>query len=244
MKIGFAGCSHSTNSYGLPWSTHMKNDLLCETIDVSSPGASNEMFIEKVKKILEIENNIDFFIIQLTDPSRMMIGLYGNNPQEEYEKHNNVEYRPSNINCYRQTNGISYYNLLINGGKDLNKILDTNFSTDILDFLQEHVLISDYNMKIKIFHTLMTYKSLFDYFGKKVLFFSWNVDIKQLAKENGYGDIIKEFDIIDGCVVNFTKEKKLTPCDSTHYDTESHKIIYNEFIKSNINDFIKKYNII
>ena len=83
----------------------------------------------------------------------------------------------------------------------------------------------------------MTYKSLFNYFGKKVLFFSWNVDIKQLAKENGYGDIIKEFDIIDGCVVNFTKEKKLTPCDSTHYDTESHKIIYNEFIKSNINDF-------
>ena len=41
MKIGFAGCSHSTNSYGISWSTHMKNDLLCETVDVSSPGASN-----------------------------------------------------------------------------------------------------------------------------------------------------------------------------------------------------------
>ena len=92
MKIGFAGCSHSTITYGLPWSTHMKNDLLCETVDVSTSGASNEMFIEKVKKILEIENNIDFFIIQLTDPSRMMMGLYGNNPQEEYEKYNNVEY--------------------------------------------------------------------------------------------------------------------------------------------------------
>ena len=202
MKIGFAGCSHSTNSYGISWPTHMKNDLLCETGDVSSPGVSNEMFIEKVKKTLETHNNIDFFIIQLTDPSRMMMGLYGNNPQEEYEKYNNVEYRLSNINCHRQTNGISYYNLLINGGGDLNKILDTNFSTDVLHFLQEHIIISDYNMKIKIFHTLMTYKSLFDYFGKKVLFFSWNVDIKKLANENGYGDIIKEFDIIDGNLVS------------------------------------------
>lgn len=243
MKIGFVGCSHSTISYGLPWSTHMKNDLLCETVDISTSGASNEMFIEKVKKTLEVNNNIDFFIIQLTDPSRMMMGLYGNNPQEEYEIYNNAVYLQSNIHCHRQTNGISYYNLLINGGRDLNKILDTNFSTDILDFFQQHVLISDYNMKIKIFHTLMTYKSLFDYFGKKVLFFSWNVDIKQLANENGYGEIIKEFDIIDGYVVNFTKEKKLTSCDSTHYDTESHKIIYNEFLKSNIIDFIKKYNI-
>lgn len=243
MKIGFAGCSHSTNSYGLCWSTHMKNDLLCETIDVSTSGASNEMFIEKVKKTLEFEKNIDFFIVQLTDPSRMMMGLYGNNPQEEYEIHNNAVYDQSNTNCYRQTNGISYYNLSINGGRDLNKILNTKFSTDVLHFLQEHIIISDYNMKIKIFHTLMTYKSLFDYFGKKVLFFSWNVDIKKLANENGYGDIIKEFDIIDGSVVNFTKEKKLSPCDSTHYDTESHIIIYNEYIKSNINDFIKKYNI-
>lgn len=243
MKIGFVGCSHSTNCYGLSWPIHMKNDLLCETVDVSTSGASNEMFIEKVKKTLEIENNIDFFIIQLTDPSRMMLGLCGNNPQEEYEINNNP-YQQSNINCYRQTNGISYYNLLINGGTDINKLLNTNFSLDVLHFLQEHVIISDYNMKIKIFHTLMTYKSLFDYFGKKVLFFSWNVDIKQLANENGYGEIIREFDIIDGYVTNFTKYKKLTPFDSTHYNTESHKIIYDEFLKSNIIDFIKKHKII
>ena len=50
MTIGFAGCSHSTNSYGISWAHHMKRDLGCELIDVSISGASNEFFIEKIKK--------------------------------------------------------------------------------------------------------------------------------------------------------------------------------------------------
>lgn len=246
MKIGYVGCSHSTNCYGLSWAHHMKEDLKCETVDISCSGASNEFLIEKIKKILETKKDVDFYIVQLTEISRYMIGLYGNNPMNEYENNYFIQgyYNHNNLSCHRTTNGISYYNFLINSGDDLNDLLYTNYSKDIKRFFQNHILISDYNLKIKIFHTLLTIKSLFDFYNKKVLFFSWNTDIIELAKENEYGDVIKEFDIIDGCVVNFTKEKKLSPSDSIHYDTESHKIIYNEFIKSNINDFIKKYNII
>ena len=51
-------------------------------------------------------------------------------------------------------------------------------------------------MKIKVFHTLMAIQNLFDFYNKKILFFSWSVDIKKLAKEAGYEKILNSiFDL-------------------------------------------------
>ena len=136
-------------------------------------------------------------------------------------------------------NGISYYNFLINNDNDLNNLLETNYNEDFLHFIKNHVIISDYNLKIKIFHTLLTIKGLFDYYNKKVLFFSWNTDIIKLADENGYGDIIKQFNIIEGSVIDFANKNNLKKVDNIHYGTDEHKIIYDEFLKSHINKFIK-----
>ena len=240
MTIGFVGCSHSTNDYGISWTHHMKKDLECELVDVSISGASNEFLIEKIKKILETNKNIDCFIVQLTELSRYMIGLCGNNPNDEYEKGvYQQDYNPNNLSCHRTTNGVSYYNFLINSGYDLNDILGTNYNEDFLHFIKNHVIISDYNLKIKIFHTLLTMKGLFDYYNKKVLFFSWNTDIIKLADENGYGDIIKQFNIIEGSVIDFANKNNLKKVDIVHYSTDEHKMIYDEFLKSHINEFIK-----
>ena len=218
----------------------MKKDLGCELIDVSISGASNEFFIEKIKKILETNNNVDCFIIQLTELSRYMVGLYGNNPNDEYKKGvYQQDYTPNNIWCHRTTNGISYYNFLINNDNDLNNLLETNYNEDFLHFIKNHVIISDYNLKIKIFHTLLTIKGLFDYYNKKVLFFSWNTDIIKLADENGYGDIIKQFNIIEGSVIDFANKNNLKKVDNIHYGTDEHKIIYDEFLKFHINKLIK-----
>lgn len=240
MTIGFVGCSHSTNDYGISWAHHMKKDLECELVDVSISGASNEFLIEKIKKTLETNKNIDCFIVQLTELSRYMVGLCGNNPNDEYEKGvYQQDYNPNNLSCHRTTNGVNYYNFLINGGYDLNDILGTNYNEDFLHFIKNHVIISDYNLKIKIFHTLLTMKSLFDYYNKKVLFFSWNTDIIKLADENGYGDIIKQFNVIKGSVNDFANKNNLKKVDTVHYGTNEHKMIYDEFLKSHINEFIK-----
>ena len=240
MKIGYVGCSHSTRGYGTPWVDYMINDYDCETIDVTVSGTSNEFLIEKVKKTLEEHNDIDFFIFQLTDPMRLHLGLYGYDIEEE-KKLFKIDISNSCINNHRQTNNIVGYNFLINSGRDINKILKTKYNEDFLNFIWDRVIISDFNLKIKIFHTLLTLKSLFEFYNKKVLFFSWNVDIVELAKENGYGDIIKKMNIIDGCVTNFCEENNLEKfkVDSTHYNSEAHKIIYNDFIKSNLDKFIK-----
>ena len=242
MKIGFCGCSHSTSSYGKSWAQFMKEKLDAVTFDLSASGVGNEMNIERLKYLAE-KRDIDFYIYQITDPSRLVLGLYGNDVKEEYEKFYDLEYSSENVNCTRNFNGIDYYTFKINENDEfLNKLLKSNYS--VQNFLENHVLISDFNMKIKIFHTLMSIQYIFDFYDKKILFFSWGVDILKLAKEVGYSKIMNKLDIVEGCVEDFAQLKNLKKVDVSHYETESHEIIYNEYLEPKLNEFMKKYNIV
>ena len=217
----------------------MSKKMGCTIDDVTASGVGNEMMIEKIKKTLE-KNNADFFIFQIIEPSRLVLGLNGNNPEEEYEKyHNGLLYHRDHINCHRQTNGISYFTFQQSiDNKDINKLIDKNY--DISNFMREHIITSDFNMKIKVFHTLMTIQNLFNFYKKKVLFFSWSVDIKELAKEVGYGEILNSMYIMDSNVETFAKNRGLKTVSETnfHYGSESQRIIYEDFLHENIVEFI------
>jgi hypothetical protein len=79
-------------------------------------STKTKSMIEKIKKSLNPNvktNEVDFFIYQIIEPSRLVLGLNGNDPEEEYEKyHSGVFYHTDNINCHRQTNGISYFSTI------------------------------------------------------------------------------------------------------------------------------------
>lgn len=238
MKIAFAGDSHSTNVYGKCWSSYLKDDLNCEMVDISCAGVGNEMLIEKIKYVLD-NDNVDYFIFQLTDPSRLVLGLSGNDVEEEYTKYQVVDYYHQNINCYRETNKISYNTFKVLENEDyINKVLNTNY-VDVQKFMDNHVLISDFNLRIKIFHTLMAIQFLIESYGKKILFFSWFVDIKEMSKQSKYEHILERINILDGCVEDFAKKNKLDKhSDGFHYGSNAHKIIYEEFLSNYIKNFI------
>lgn len=242
MKIAYVGCSHSTNLYGKSWAYHMCNDINCDYIELSVSGASNELLIEKIKVLLDKNSDVDFYIVQLTEPSRLTLGLYGNDCEMEHkERGYKFDYNPESLSSDRETNNISYITIRINqNDEEINKIIHKNYK--VLDFFNNHILISDFNTKLKIFHTLLTLKSLFDFYNKKCLFFSWAVDIIELSKEMGYYDIIKTFDIIPGSIMDYSKENNLGKylVDVTHYSTEGHHIFYHEFLKNHIYNFINK----
>jgi hypothetical protein len=73
-KLATIGCSHSSYFAGQPWPVFLKEELECELIIANSPGAGNEMNLEKVKFL--VDQNPDLLIIQLTDPIRFTVGLY------------------------------------------------------------------------------------------------------------------------------------------------------------------------
>ena len=239
LNIGVAGCSHSGGSYGHPWSYYMGEKLNCNIIDVTAPGVGNEMMIEKIKHTLDT-HTLDFYVFQIIEPSRLVLGLNGNDPKEEYRKYFGLlDYNEEKICCWRQTNGISYFTFQHSfANEDINKLLNKNY--DIAEFMTNHIITSDFNMKIKVFHTLMSIQHLFDFYKKKVLFFSWGVDIKELAKEVGYEKIINSMNIIDGSVEEFAKKTNLKTISETekHYGSDSHKIIYENFLHEHIQKFI------
>jgi hypothetical protein len=241
MKIGISGCSHSGGAYGNPWHYYMSKHLDSDIIDCSSSGSGNEINIEKIKHILENTSDLDFFVYQITDPSRLVLGLTGNNIEEEYNKFYIIKYKPNNLNSHRQFKNVDYYTFQVSDKNNnyLNDILNTNY--DIQQFMINHILTSDFNLKIKIFHTLMTIQHLCNHYNKKILFFSWVIDIKKLAEENGYGDIIRNMNIIDGNVVDFCDKNKMDKykVDLIHLNSDGHEIIYNDYIKPNLNEFIK-----
>jgi hypothetical protein len=244
LNIGVAGCSHSGGGYGHAWTYYMSHKLGCKLTDVTAPGVGNEMMIEKIKKTLETEiehDKVDFYIYQIIEPSRLVLGLNGNDPEEEYKKYQSgLKYNQNNINCYRQTNGISYFTFQQSfNNDDVNRIINRNY--DVSDFMRKHILISDFNMKIKVFHTLMAIQNLCNFFKKKVLFFSWSVDIKKLAKEVGYENILNSMHIIDGNVESFAKYRELEMVSKfdSHYGSESQRVIYEDYLHENITDFIK-----
>ena len=242
MKIAYAGCSHSTNMYGKSWANHLVDDLNCDYVDISVSGGSNELLIEKIKKILDKNPEVDFYFMQLTDPSRLTLGLYGNNPEKEYECYGkDYKYNPSSISNERVTNNISYLNIKLNQNDDnLYEILNKRYK--VMDFFNNHILISDFNLKIKIFHTLLTLKSLFDFYNKKCLFFSWAVDIIKLSEEVGYREIIKSLNIVPDSFLGFVKQNQLEKylVDSTHFSTEAHKMFYEDILKKYVYNFINK----
>jgi hypothetical protein len=242
LNIGVAGCSHSGGSYGYSWTRYMSQKLGCNLTDVTAPGVGNEMMIEKIKKTLENkrkDQEVDFYIYQIIEPSRLVLGLHGNDPKEEYEKYQNIEYFEGNICCHRQTNGISYFTFQHSlNNDDINRLINKNY--DVTDFMRDHIIVSDFNMKIKVFHTLMAIQNLFNFYNKKVLFFSWSVDIKQLAKEAGYEDIINSMHILDGSVESFAKKLNLKTISEVnfHYGSESQKTIYEDFLHDSVVEFI------
>ena len=98
MKIGVGGCSHSYYSWGNPWHYYMGKKLNAEIISSSSRGGGNEINLEKIKFILD-NHKIDFFVYQVTEPSRMVVG--DNNCEQPHDLHNptffnDVSYRTFN----------------------------------------------------------------------------------------------------------------------------------------------------
>lgn len=223
-KIGSGGCSHSSFGWGNPWHVFMGEDYDSEIISYSSSGAGNEMNIEKIKSILE-NNELDFLVCQLTEPARFVVGT-------------TKEERNEGLHSSNVFQDLSYYTFNAHyNNNHLERLFGKEYDVD--DFLLQNVIPSNFNLNYKIFHTMLTIKQLCEIYDVEVYFFSWYVDLKKMAIKSNYTNVIDKLNIMDGVVMDFISERKLQPFDG-HYNTEIHRVIYNDFIKPQLENLIKK----
>lgn len=229
MKIGVSGCSNSSYTWGNPWHYFVGEYFNADIITSYSQGAGNEINIEKIKYILE-NNDLDYFILQITEPSRYVVGL------------DNVSTENDSSNQLR--NGIKFKNMsfytfnpVIND-KNIKNITGHDYKLD--DFYLKHIITSDFNLYYKVFHTLMTIQYLCDSFNVKLIMFSWFDDINLISKKSNYENIISKMNIIPDFVFNFTKQNHIEPIPNDgHFDSESHKKIFEGFLLPHLNKLIK-----
>jgi hypothetical protein len=224
MKIGVGGCSNSSFGWGNPWHFYMGEKLGAKIISSSSSGAGNEMNIEKVKFILD-NNDLDFFVYQVTVPSRLVLGT--TKGEHEWGLHSSNNFNDS---CYYTFN--SHHN-----DSNISRIFKKDYTID--DFILNNVVPSKYNTNYKVFHTLMSINQLCDFYGVKVYFFSWFEDLHMLAEQSNYSHIINKLNVMNGTVEQFINENKLVPIpEDSHFDSDNHKIIYEQFIHPQLEKLI------
>lgn len=224
MKIGISGCSHSSRFYGNPWHHYMGLKLNAEIIESSSSGAGNEMNFEKVKYILDTNPDLDLFVLQVTEPARLVLGLNGVDKM--------IFPKRKDVNMFdgSEFNGQIYYTFnTVENEDNIKRLLKKEFKVD--DFFINHSITSEYNLNLKVFHTILGIQQLCNFYNKKIIFFSWFVDLHELAKTNGYYDIIKNLNIIPGYVDDFAINNNIEriPNDG-HYNSNNSERIYNEYI--------------
>jgi hypothetical protein len=231
MKIGVTGCSHSSPGYGNPWHHYMGQKLNATIIKSSSSGQGNEMNIEKIRYIFENNKDLDFFVVQLTEPSRFVLPIGKCTEKEQHVL--------QSFNCF---NGIKFFSLK-HSGNDKQIKESTNADIRFDSFFRDFVYVSDFNTKYKLMHTMMSIQYLADFYQKKLIFFSWFVDVKEIAISINYEHIINKMIILDGYVEKFAKENKLPYIPrNSHYASNEHEIIYNDFIHPQLEKIIKINN--
>jgi hypothetical protein len=230
MKIGVGGCSHSSSGYGYPWHKFMGRKLGADIIKSSNSGGCNESNVEKVKYIFDKNPDLDFFVLQLTEPSRFVFGMDDFN--DSSEKTSCILDNPTTFN------GVKYYTAIGRGNDERIK-KRTNIDTNFDKLFKNHIYISDYNTKYKFLHTIMSIQYLANHYNKKIIFISWFVDVKELAQSIGYENIIKDITILDGYVQDFIEKNKIPSIPQNgHYDTDAHEIIFNNYIYPQLKNLI------
>jgi hypothetical protein len=224
MKIGVQGCSHSSDTYGHPWHYYLGQEYGADIKFGASSGSGNEINIEKVKMLINRYPDMKTFILQLTDPSRFDFGI------------DNVDYEWDSRD--KELGDLRHYTIRLSN--DDNE-LKNHFKKDyhIHDFFKKHVLTSDLNQKYKIFHTLMSIQYICNFYGVKLIIFSWYIDLQSLANEIGYCNILDKMNILKGSVNNFINDNNIKGIPGNgHYGSEEHKQIFEEFINLQLKNII------
>jgi len=235
-KLATIGCSHSSYFAGQPWPVFLKEELQCELIIANSPGAGNEMNLEKVKFL--VDQNPDLLIIQLTDPIRFTVGLY----QQKELRSGRVAFitpeiltDPSYLEGSHHYNGQLYYTFNVQDNDDNLRSLTGYDNIAVDHFIINHVIPSNYNLYNKILHTMSAMSFMAQKKNVPVVFFSWSVDIHKIIADNGYSDIFKDLKIIPGYIEEFVASRKLKPVPQGmlgdgHHGPENQKIICNDYV--------------
>lgn len=214
------GDSHSSTLWGDAWPQFLSRELNYDLITNPSPGAGTSMYLEKINTTLQ-NSHIDLAIVQLSEPSRIVLGLN--------------EYKPDGSPCdtlkadYDEISDLLCYTFNVNNNDDnLSHITDNK--VDIDKFWIPYVATSKW-VDYKFFQDIVTIQALFDHYGIKVVFWSWFVNLNHHVPDT-YKWLLDKITYIDVHALEWVTNgmDPETVFDGFHYAPSTHKEIVTKFL--------------
>jgi len=204
------GCSNSHWNWGKSWPDFVAEHYNFNLIRASSCGAGNAFFIEKLHKGLQ-ENKIDLVIIQLTEPSRVVLGLQQAESKSIADQEYNDGHIIDDIGCYTWNAHNNENNILRETGKKV--IID--------DFWFTQISTSRW-IDYKVMQDILLMQTICEHYNVPCVFFSWFVPMENLFIKK-YEWFKKQVTYIPSCAMQWLDKNKIPsiPNDG-HYNTEGH----------------------
>jgi hypothetical protein len=224
-KLAAIGDSFSTTKYGRSWPDFVSDHLQSKLTRACSAGAGNAFYVEKCHDIVK-DPEVDLVIVQLTEPSRVVIGSQTWQDIQAGDKAHPIPspadyYDPSHNNIYKD---IGSYTMNIHNNCQWLDILTGQDSGDLDKFWLREVAGTRF-YDYQTIHNMLAIKALCDQWKKPLVFFSWFVDSTELILP-GYEwlkDVVK---IVPGSAAAECNRMMLKKTDCGHYATaESQQLV-------------------
>ena len=218
-KLFTLGDSHSSTIWGESWPDHLSKSLGYELYRSSSPGAGNSYYIEKLNYGLK-EFQPDLVVVQLTEPSRIVLGMRGKTNTEDYN--NPTEFK--DLKCYTWNASDNQTNI-----KNL-----TGHQVNIDRFWSEYVSTSKW-VDYKVCQDILTLSSLCKEHNTKVIFWSWYIPMRSIFLPS-YKWLEEKVQWIDGCGSNIMNQYNQPRYSETdyHYGSVAHQVLTEKWLYPNI----------
>lgn len=235
MKIACVGDSFSTTTYGLSWPDHLAKKCDADLVRACSAGAGNAFYVEKVHDI--VKSNVDKVIVQLTEPSRVVVGWRAWEEVQQGLRHSYVPLPqsyddPQHSNIYKD---IGCYTMNVN---DNAQWLSPMLNQDLTEFDSvwlKQVAGTRYYDYATV-HAMLAIKALCDAHSKPVIFFSWFVPMKDLILP-GY-EWIQDWNLIPGCAQEWVNRIGIQMTSCGHLDTIGSEKFVDDFLWPRIQEFL------
>jgi hypothetical protein len=205
------GCSHSGISFGThSWADFISSAFDYNLIRASSNGAGNSFYLEKLNYVLQ-NNDINLVVIQLTDPSRVVLGLSSNEKSIGSEENDLIsDGQFGDLGCYT-------WNVRANENNIKNL---TGHVVNIDKFFIPYVMTSNW-IDYKVQQDICTMQYMCDSFNVPCIFWSWFVSMEDIFNHR-YSWLKSKVNYIDGWAEDYMKTNNIASLPDNHYGAEAH----------------------
>jgi len=223
--LGAVGCSHTSTDYGNSWPIYLGKQIGYSPIIASSNGAGNGMFIDKVKSLCE--KSCDLIIVQLTEPTRISLGMKSYDQGSPHSKYN------AEMCDGQYHNGTGYYTWSTRNDEYFKKNL--SYNTQVDQIWVNEVMDSAW-IRLYTAQNIVAMTSICNWHSIPVIFFSWFVDVKTLIPKEYY-QMIKSL-VIPGCAMDVIKSNAVPALPDNHYGSDGHKTIVDQWLSRQIQNYM------